>query len=152
MNSQFSARRIPSLRTFGLAEQESEAMQYASAVRRTHISYPDYTGVQQPELLRKQNVRRIPPPKHLQQRVGAPKGLLGRIFARLRGGMAAEKKLRVIETVPLGEKRMVAIVEAEGQRFLVGCGSNGVSLLTSLKEEQERIQGTDSLAFAGSAQ
>lgn len=152
MNSTFSAQRIPSLRTSGLAGQESEAMQYASAVRRTRISYPDYTSSQGPELLRKQNVRRIPPPKHLQKRLGAQKGLLGRIFGWLRGGIAPEKKLRVIETVPLGEKRMVAIVEAEGQRFLVGCGSNGVSLLTSLKEEQERISGTDSLAFAGSAE
>lgn len=152
MNAQFSAQRIPALRTSGLTEQGSEVMQYASAVRRTHISYPDYSGAQRPELLRKQNVRRVPPPKDFQKRLSAQKGLLGRVFAWLRGGMAAEKKLRVIETVPLGEKRMVAIVEAEGQRFLVGCGSNGVSLLTSLKEEQERIQGSDSLAFAGSAE
>ena len=152
MNSQFSFQRIPSVRTTGQAEPEGEPIQYASGVRRTHISYPDYTSQQRPELLRKQNIRRVPPPEHFQKRLGAHRGLLGRIVGWLRGGIANEKKLRVIETVPLGEKRMVAIVEAEGRRFLVGCGSNGVSLLTSLKEEHEQVQGTDAFAFAGSAE
>jgi hypothetical protein len=51
------------------------------------------------------------------------------------GGRA--RCLRVVETVPLGEKRFVAIVEAEGERFLIGGGASGVSLLTSLKGQPE---------------
>jgi Flagellar biosynthesis protein, FliO len=42
------------------------------------------------------------------------------------------KQLRVAETVSLGEKRFVALIDVEGQKFLVGGGASGVSLLTQL--------------------
>lgn len=151
MNTKISLQPGPSQRVAQRVAWESEPMQYASAANPQHASYPNYTGAQKLEPLRKQNVRRVPPPKHLQPALRGHKGLLGRAFAWLRGGLTTEKKLRVIETVPLGEKRLVAIVEAEGRRFLVGCGSNGVSLLTSLKDEQDSTRETGSLSFAGFA-
>lgn len=58
--------------------------------------------------------------------------VFGRIFSFLRARAAAPKQLRVAETVSLGEKRFVAIVQVEGQRFLIGGGTAGVSLLTEL--------------------
>jgi Flagellar biosynthesis protein, FliO len=45
---------------------------------------------------------------------------------------ASTKQLRVAETVSLGEKRFVALVQIGGQRFLIGGGPAGVSLLTQL--------------------
>ncbi len=39
------------------------------------------------------------------------------------------------ETVSLGEKRFVAVVYAEGHKFLIGGGSSGVALLTQLGDE-----------------
>jgi len=132
--------------------RDDEAMQYASAVHSSrNTSYPDYSGRQQLEPLRKQSIRRIPPPVRMQAAVCQRQGMLARVFAWLRGGLAPEKKLRVLETVPLGEKRLVAIVEAQGRRFLVGCGSNGVSLLTSLEQEQDRDLELDSKRSAGIA-
>ncbi len=46
----------------------------------------------------------------------------------------ARKNLRVCETVSLGEKRFVAVVQVDEERFLIGGSSNAVSLLTRLQE------------------
>ena len=44
----------------------------------------------------------------------------------------AGKRLRVVETVALGEKRFVAIIQADGRKFLIGGGAQNVALLTQL--------------------
>lgn len=61
-------------------------------------------------------------------------GATARIFSWLQSRVAikATKRLRVAETVSLGEKRFVALVSVEGREFLIGGGSSGVSLLTAL--------------------
>jgi len=46
--------------------------------------------------------------------------------------LSATRRLRVSETVSLGEKRFVALVCVEGREFLIGGGSAGVSLLSAL--------------------
>lgn len=46
--------------------------------------------------------------------------------------LSATKQLRVAETVSLGDKRFVAVVHVAGQKFLIGGGAQGVSLLTQL--------------------
>lgn len=61
-------------------------------------------------------------------------GLLSRLFSILRGHGSTPRQLRLLETVPLGEKRFVALVSAEGHKFLIGGGSSGVSLLTRIDE------------------
>lgn len=46
--------------------------------------------------------------------------------------LTATKRLRVAETVSLGEKRFVSIVCVEGREYLIGGGASGVSLLAQL--------------------
>jgi hypothetical protein len=46
--------------------------------------------------------------------------------------LTATKRLRVAETVSLGEKRFVALISVEGREFLIGGGAAGVSLLAQL--------------------
>jgi flagellar biogenesis protein FliO len=46
----------------------------------------------------------------------------------------ARKNLRVCENISLGEKRFVAVVQVDGERFLIGGSSSSVSLLTRLQE------------------
>lgn len=46
----------------------------------------------------------------------------------------ARKNLRVCESVSLGEKRFVAVVQVDEQRFLIGGSSSSVSMLTRLPE------------------
>ncbi|MGA2570207.1 MAG: flagellar biosynthetic protein FliO [Terracidiphilus sp.] len=57
-----------------------------------------------------------------------------RALSWLRGEVPAPKRLRLAEAVSLGEKRFVAIIHAEGHKYLVGGGSSGVVLLTELNE------------------
>ncbi len=42
------------------------------------------------------------------------------------------RTLRIAETVSLGEKRFVAVIEVDGKRLLIGGSASGVSLLTAL--------------------
>jgi hypothetical protein len=51
----------------------------------------------------------------------------------------ATKRLRVAETVSLGEKRFVSIVNVEGREFLIGGGASGVTLLAQLGPAQQEL-------------
>jgi flagellar biogenesis protein FliO len=45
---------------------------------------------------------------------------------------AQSRRLRLCETVSLGEKRFLAIVNVDGKQFLVGGAAGSVALLTEL--------------------
>lgn len=49
----------------------------------------------------------------------------------LRGG-APDKMLRVLETLPMGEKRSLAVVQVGDQRLLIGSTSQQISVLSAL--------------------
>jgi hypothetical protein len=49
-----------------------------------------------------------------------------------RAALRVTKQLRVSETVSLGEKRFVAIIQVEDRKFLIGGGASNVALLTQL--------------------
>ena len=48
---------------------------------------------------------------------------------------AAERSLRLEDTVSLGQKRFVAVVSVDGQRFLIGVGTSEISMLAPLQAE-----------------
>ena len=50
-----------------------------------------------------------------------------------RQAQQSSKRLRVVETVSLGEKRFAAVLCIDGAQFLIGGGANNVSLLASLE-------------------
>jgi hypothetical protein len=65
---------------------------------------------------------------------------VGRWFAKLiHGGfkLVPEKKLRVLESVSLGERRFVTILQVEGRKFLIGGSSSNVSMLASLDSAED---------------
>lgn len=66
-------------------------------------------------------------------------GALMRLFYWLqkRAVLRATKQLRVSETVSLGEKRFVAILQVENRKFLIGGGASSVALLTQLDAQSE---------------
>lgn len=47
------------------------------------------------------------------------------------------RQLRLCESLSLGEKRVVAVIEYEGQRFLIGAGAQSVNLLCRLDAAAE---------------
>jgi len=53
------------------------------------------------------------------------------------GTREAPRRLRLCETLALGEKRFVAVVEFETQRFLVGGGAASVNLLARIGESSD---------------
>ncbi len=83
--------------------------------------------------------------------------LLGSAGRRLWSGIEARRAgqrgraLRVLETVGMGEKRFVAIVQVEEARFLIGGGSAGVSLLARLDRKGEFAAILDEQAAASSS-
>ncbi|MGB8771254.1 MAG: flagellar biosynthetic protein FliO [Candidatus Korobacteraceae bacterium] len=62
------------------------------------------------------------------------------LWARVLGAFAAvrvgrkPRRLRLCESLSLGEKRFVAVIQYEGQQFLVGGGASSLSLLARLGE------------------
>jgi flagellar biogenesis protein FliO len=82
------------------------------------------------------------PRRHKQKPVQKHIGLLRKLrrtFAKAVAWLQArklsipERKLRLCESISLGEKRFAAVLEYEGQRFLVGGGSQSVQLLTTIR-------------------
>jgi flagellar biogenesis protein FliO len=61
--------------------------------------------------------------------------LLARYGSRLRiGDLKKEKGLRKIDTVHLGYKRFLSLVEYEDRVFLIGVGEREISLLSAWKK------------------
>jgi flagellar biogenesis protein FliO len=72
------------------------------------------------------------------ERQGPPASLLGSCWSRLRSALGAvsiqcrPRQLRLCESLSLGEKRLVAVVEYEGRRFLLAATAEHVTLLQAL--------------------
>ena len=70
---------------------------------------------------------------------GQPERTGSRILAHLWSWLHAKytlsstTRLRVMEMVPLGEKRFLAVVSVQGREFLIGGGVSGVSVVTQLE-------------------
>jgi hypothetical protein len=58
------------------------------------------------------------------------------------------RKLQLMETVQLGDKRFAAILEADGQRFLVGGSGNSVTLLAELGQTRVKKSSRRAVAAA----
>ncbi len=59
---------------------------------------------------------------------GAPKGLGERLASLLRSSNRMETRaLRHVETLALGPKHSIYLVECDGERFLVAAGAEGLS-------------------------
>jgi flagellar biogenesis protein FliO len=59
------------------------------------------------------------------------------------------RRLRLCETLPLGERRFVAVVEFEQARFLLGGTSSSVVLLARLADARPTSPSHDSLISEG---
>ena len=59
-----------------------------------------------------------------------------RLTQRLARIHQAKKRLRVCESLSLGEKRFIAVVQVDGEQFLLGGAPNTLSILAHLKGER----------------
>lgn len=147
MNLKFSIERSSRQTLAGKPAGEPGSMRCASAAPPMPVRFADYLGELGFTAIKKQKVQEAP-----RQRTGtplAPGGLLKRALSWLNGNYSTPKRLRVLETVTLGDKRLVAVIQAEGRRFLVGGGPSGVSLLTALDHAQRPLDDFESPGITG---
>ena len=62
----------------------------------------------------------------------------------LRPNLHAPRRLRLCESVALGERRFVAVVEYDARRFLVGGTSSSLVLLSRLEDAEPLAEGEPS--------
>lgn len=67
----------------------------------------------------------------------------------LRLSRHAPRRLRLCESLPLGEKRFVAVVEFEHTRFLLGGTSTSLILLAPLGDAADEVMATQPGPFPG---
>jgi flagellar biosynthetic protein FliO len=60
-------------------------------------------------------------------------------------GAAAEKNLKVIETLPFGDRRSISLIEVGGSRFLVGSTPQQINLLAALPVPISTVSEPDAL-------
>jgi Flagellar biosynthesis protein, FliO len=125
--------------------REPGSMHCASSAKQISASFAQHLGDLGFSAIKKQKLTEISRPKssHAAEEQGS---LLRRAFSWLNENRSAPKRLRVLETVTLGDKRLVAVIQAEGRRFLVGGGPSGVSLLTALDQMQKPLVDLESSA------
>jgi hypothetical protein len=107
-------------------------------------SLSEVSGQKNPPSLKDEQIHLVAPSK-VNRLLESLTGLFCRAFFTIRGTGSSVKHLHLTETVSLGEKRFVAIVHAEGQKFLIGGSSSGVSLLTRLDDMAKSIDSLQSL-------
>lgn len=61
-------------------------------------------------------------------------GIAGRVMARLRSAKAGAPRLTLVERIALGPRQSLALVEAEGRRFLVATSAEGGPAFLALGE------------------
>jgi flagellar biogenesis protein FliO len=54
-------------------------------------------------------------------------GWVWSLWAQMR--QKSQRRMRVVETLPLGGKRSLFLVECEGKTFFVGCGGDAVNCI-----------------------
>jgi hypothetical protein len=66
-------------------------------------------------------------------------GLAGWVWSFVKGWQGKrsiqQKQLRVVETLSLGGKRQIMLVNCGGESFLIGCGLDSVQVITALRTE-----------------
>jgi hypothetical protein len=142
--------------------EQQPAKRQPAPVRRPFLSsLEDFADTRKVEALKNQQIfkisetrqvpppRRVPAPQTISSKTPAPTPrptLLSRAISLLRSAAPAAKQLKLVESVSLGEKRFVAVVHADGRRFLVGGGASGVSLLAQLEESPKSTENLRSFA------
>jgi flagellar biogenesis protein FliO len=68
-------------------------------------------------------------------------GLAGWLLGRLRGGGRRQPRLELLERIALAPRQSLALVEAEGRRFLVATSPEGAPAFYALDERALRPTG-----------
>jgi len=154
----YAEREELDLDQVSLSSIEVEELPVQKQLRPRAIGSPLTTGT---SLTKKQEAKpeEIAKPAEPIEEKKAPaqpisNGLLSRGWAWLKKNhkFTAAKQMRVSETISLGEKRFVSVIHVDGQKFLIGGGAQGVTLLTELAASQTAADALQTIANAGEKQ
>jgi Flagellar biosynthesis protein, FliO len=67
-----------------------------------------------------------------------PGGWAGWLMARLRGAGRPQPQLRLLERIAIAPRQTLALVEAEGRRFLLATSGDGAPAFYPLEEPERR--------------
>jgi flagellar biogenesis protein FliO len=73
-------------------------------------------------------------------------GLAGWLLGRLRAGGRRRPRLELVERITLAPRQSLALVEAEGRRFLVATSPEGAPAFYALDEHMTRPDSTRQMA------
>jgi len=144
MNLKFTIVRSSNQRLPDLPAREPDSMHCASSAKQIPTTFAAHLGALGFSAIKKQKTAEVPRSKSSHLAVVQSK-FLRRALSWLNGNCSTPKRLRVLETVGLGDKRLVAVIQADGRRFLIGGGPSGVSLLTALDQMQMPLESTAGL-------
>jgi flagellar biogenesis protein FliO len=68
-------------------------------------------------------------------------GLAGWLLGRLKGRGRRQPRLELVERITLAPRQSLALVEAEGRRFLVATSPEGAPAFYALDEQRPRLNG-----------
>jgi hypothetical protein len=145
MNFKFTIERSSNQRHPEGPERGPDLTHCASSAKQGTATFADYLGDLGSAAIKRQKLKEVSRPNE-SRATEAQGSLLRRALSWLNGNCATPKRLRVLETVTLGDKRLVAVIQADGRRFLVGGGPSGVSLLTALDQAQRPFEDIESSA------
>jgi hypothetical protein len=100
--------------------------QYCPPHHSSRMTFDTQTSMNSTDKISPSNLR-IESPLLARVRALATRG-----YDRLRGRSRSERRLQLVETLPLGGKRQLMLIVCDGQHFLVGGGSDTVSSITPI--------------------
>ncbi len=85
-------------------------------------------------------------PGMASRHAGGNRTVVDRVGQWWRSRTQPARQLRLVETLALGPKRSVALLELNGQRFLAGMGADGVATLLQVQhQDQIKVHAQDQI-------
>ena len=84
----------------------------------------------------------------VSEKTAAVGGLAGWLLRRLRGGGRSAPRLALLERIARAPRQSLALVEAEGRRFLVATSPEGAPAFYALDERREAVKSANRPAGA----
>ncbi|MDR3774252.1 MAG: flagellar biosynthetic protein FliO [Terracidiphilus sp.] len=88
--------------------------------------------------------------EEVKAKMAAVGGLAGWLLARFRAGGRSTPRLAVLERITLAPRQTLALVEAEGRRFLVATSQEGTPAFHALDHPARRAGAAPGVKLAGS--
>jgi hypothetical protein len=116
---------------------QSEISNFETAAEETASISPADAEISPPDILGDVELKVVTDDPYAHHDQKPLRATLAKYWSRIRQGIKirpVKKRLRVCETVSLGEKRFIAVVQVDQEQFLVGGSPTSISMLAHLED------------------